>query len=106
MARAVVAVRQRRALTGLALARRRATAGDAAVECAGLDLLLDEVHRGVDSLRHCPGDLSLHRDREVAPDVLEKRLIGLGEVVRICGESLHRPLGRGEYLSAVLQLRL
>src|SRR5260221_5197239 len=106
MRRAVVAVRQRRALTGLALARRCAAAGDPAVERTGLDLLLDEAHRGIDSLVHRPGDLRLHRDREVAPDVLEERLVGLGEIVRICSEALHRPLGRSEHLTAVLQLRL
>src|SRR4051794_17284456 len=47
--RAVVAFRQRRALAGLALARRRAAAGDAAVERAGLDLLLDEGDGGADT---------------------------------------------------------
>ena len=48
--RAVVAVRERRALARLALARRRVAARDAAVERAGLDLLLDEPDRGVDAL--------------------------------------------------------
>src|SRR5207302_2610703 len=81
--RAVVALRQRRALARLALPRRRAAAGDAAVERAGLDLLLDEVDRGVDTLRDGPGDLRLHGDREVAADVLEERLVRLREVMRI-----------------------
>ena len=45
--RAVVALRQRRALARLALARRRLAAGDAAVERAGLDLLVDELDRRV-----------------------------------------------------------
>src|SRR5215218_1509397 len=40
---AVVAVRQRRSLAGLPLARRRAATGDTAVERSGLDLLLHET---------------------------------------------------------------
>src|SRR3954447_26607161 len=48
--RAVVAFRQRRALAGLALPRGRAAPCDAAVERARFDLLLDEAHRGVDTL--------------------------------------------------------
>src|SRR4051812_26654524 len=62
--RAVVAFRQRRALAGLALACGRAASGDAAVERPGLDLLLDEADRGLDALRHGPGHLRLHGDRE------------------------------------------
>ena len=76
------------------------------VERAGLDLLLDEADRGIDALVDRPGDLRLHGDREVAPDVLEERPVRLGEVVRICGEPLHRPLARREHLAAVLELRL
>src|SRR4051812_47591133 len=48
--RAVVALGERRPLAGLALAGRRAAAGDAAVERAGLDLLLDEADCGADAL--------------------------------------------------------
>ena len=65
--RAVVALGQRRALARLALARRRVAARDAAVERAGLDLLLDERARGRHALVHRPGDLGLRRDREIAP---------------------------------------
>src|SRR3954452_7385969 len=90
--RAVVALRQRRALAGLALARRRAAAGDAAVEGARLDLALDEPDRRRDALAHGPGDLRLARDREVAADVLEERPVGLREVERVLGEALHRLL--------------
>src|SRR4051812_11220864 len=104
--RAVVAFRQRRALAGLALAGRRTAPGDAAVEGSGLDLLLDEADCGLDALRHGPGDLRLHGDREVAPNVLEKRAIGLGEVVRVGGQALHRPLTRGEHVAAVLEVGL
>jgi len=43
---AVVAVRERRALARLSLARGRAAAGNPAVEGAGLDLALDERDRG------------------------------------------------------------
>src|SRR5439155_12244878 len=64
VARAVVAVRERRALAGLALPRRRTAARDPAVEGTCLDLLLDEAHRGFDSLGHGPRHLGLHRDRE------------------------------------------
>src|SRR3954451_15636752 len=64
--RAVVALRERRPLARLAVTGGRAAAGDAAVERAGLDLVLDELHGRVDSLRHGPGDLGLARDREVA----------------------------------------
>src|SRR4051795_10660816 len=105
MRRAVVAVRERRALTCLALARRRAAACNTAVERALLDLLLDEPDSGVDAGGNGPGDLRLNGDREVAPDVLEERLVGLREVMRILRQSLHRPLARGEHVAAVLQLR-
>src|SRR5581483_9439488 len=104
--RAVVAVRQRRALARLALARRRAAAGDAAVERAGLDLLLDEGDGRADALAHRPGDLRLRGDREVAADVLEEGPVGLGEVLRILGETLHRLLAGLEHLALVLELRL
>src|SRR5215211_5828750 len=105
VARAVLALGKRRPLARLPLAGRGAAAGDAAVESALLDLLLDERAGGVDSLRHRPGDLRLHRDREVAPNVLEERAIRLGEVLRIRCEPLHRPLARRQHLAAVLQLR-
>ena len=60
-----------------------------------------------DALLHGPGDLRLHRDREVAPDVLEERPVGLREVERIGREPLHRLLAVGEHLAAVLEaLRL
>ena len=52
--RAVVALGQRRPLAGLALARRRAAAGDAAVERAGLELLLDEADRRADAFAAPP----------------------------------------------------
>src|SRR5581483_3693380 len=104
--RAVVAVRKRRALARLALARRCAAAGDAAVERAGLDLLLDEADGCADALRHRPRDLCLDGDREIASDVAEERSIRLGEVVRIGGEALHRPLARREHLAAVLEARV
>src|SRR5436190_22597293 len=57
--RAVVALGQRGALTRLAFARGRAAAGDAAVECARLDLALDESDRRCDAFAHRPGDLRL-----------------------------------------------
>src|SRR5918995_5820393 len=103
--RAVVALGQRRALARLALASRRVTARDAAVERTGLDLLLDEGHRGGDALIDGPGDLCLRRDREVAPDVLEERPLRLGEVVRVAGEPLHRLLARLEHGTPVHDLR-
>src|SRR3954451_3217943 len=103
VARAVVALGERRPLARLALAGGGAAAGDAAVECALLDLLLDERARGVHSLRHRPGDLRLHRDREVAPNVLEERAVRLREVLRIHREPLHRRLSRREHLATVLQ---
>src|SRR3954470_17441226 len=104
MRRTVVALGQRRALARLALARRRVAAGDAALERAVLDLLLDEADRGVDAVRHGPGDLRLHRDREIAADVLEERLVGLREIVRVGCQPLHRPLAGREHLTAVLEL--
>src|SRR4051812_37716500 len=102
--RAVVALGKRRALARLPLARRRAAPRDPTVERAGLDLLLDERHGRVDSLRHRPGDLRLHRDREEAADVLEQPLVRLGEVVRVGREALHRALARCEHVPAVLEL--
>src|SRR4029079_11090922 len=77
---AILALGERRALARLTLASRRAAAGNAAVERAGLDLRLDEVDRSSDPLGHGPGDLRLLRDGEIAADVLEERL------VRACGE--------------------
>src|SRR3954452_4726127 len=103
MRRAVIAFREGRALARLAFARRRAAAGDAAVERAGLDLLFDERHRGGDPFVNGPGHLGLHRDREVAPDVLEERLVGLGEIQRIRREALHRLLAIGEDPAAILE---
>src|SRR5215218_2074487 len=104
VARAVVALGERRPLARLPLARGRAAPRDAAVECTLLDLLLDERTGSVDALGDRPGDLRLHRDREVPPNVLEKRAIGLREVLRIRRESLHRSLARREHLTAVLEL--
>src|SRR5436305_13426039 len=106
MRRAVVALRQRGTLAGLPLARRRLAASDAAVECTGLDLLVDELHRGVDALLGRPADLRLVRDREVPADVLEESALGAREVVRIVGEPLHRLLARGKDRAAMLELRL
>src|SRR6266849_1364217 len=106
MRRAVVAVRQRRALTRLPLARRRAAAGDAAVERAGLDLLLDEPDCSIDTLRDRPRDLRLHGDRKVTTDVLEERPIRLREVVWIRGEPLHRSFTRCKHLAPVLEMGL
>src|SRR5204863_1869884 len=80
MRRAVVALRKRRALARLALSRRRAAAGDAAVESSCFDLLFDEDRRRGYPFLHCPGDLRLHRDRKVAADVLEERPVRLGEI--------------------------
>ena len=104
MRRAVVPLRQRRPLARLALAGRGVAVGDAALERAGLDLLLDELDRGADTLIHRPGDLRLHRDREVAADVGKERPVRLREVVRIGSEPLHRPFAGREHLTAVLEL--
>src|SRR5579884_4067294 len=104
--RAVVAVGQRRPLARLALARGRATAGDAAVEQPRLDLLLDEVHRRRHSLLHGPGHLRLGGDREVAADVLEQGAIGLREVERVRRQPLHRLLTGFEDGAAGLELGL
>src|SRR5690349_16170276 len=90
--RAVVAIRQRRSLAGLALARRRLAAGDAAVERAGLDLLLDERDRCADPFPDRPGDTSLRGDREIAADVLEQGTVGTREILRVGGEARHRQL--------------
>src|SRR4051794_39560369 len=101
---AVVPVGQRRSLARLALPRRRAAAGDPAVERAGLHLLLDERDRGADALLHRPRDLRLARDREIAADVLEEGLVRMGEVLRVAGEPLHRLLARREHGAAGLKL--
>src|SRR5213082_2545606 len=100
---AVVAFRQGRPLARLALSGRRAAAGHAAVERAGLDLLLDERHRSGDAFVDGPRDLGLHRDRKVAPDVLEQGLVGLGEVQRVGREPFHRLLAVGENQAAVFE---
>src|SRR5437667_9167269 len=102
---AVVAVGERRTLARLALARCRPATGHAAVERAGLDLLLDERRRRGDALLHRPCDLGLRRDREVAADVLEEGPVGLREVQRILREALHRLLARGEHRASGLDLR-
>src|SRR5436853_6841308 len=94
--RAVVAVGQRCPLAGLALARGRAAARDAAVEGAGFDLRLDERAGGGDALAHGPGDLRLRGDREVAPDVLEEGPIRHREVTAVGGEALQPRLARPE----------
>src|SRR5258708_4164473 len=102
---AVVAFGQRCALAGLALARGRVAVGDAPLERAGLDLLLDEEDCRADPFVYGPGNLSLNGDRKVATDVLEKGTIRLREVVRVGGEALHRALARGQDLATVLELR-
>ncbi len=98
--RAVVPLGQRRALARLALASCRAAARDAAVERARLDLLFDESHCRRDALAHCPGDLRLRGDGEVAANVLEKRPVRLGEVERVPGQPLDCVLARLEHLAA------
>jgi len=103
---AILALGERRALARLTLASRRAAAGNAAVERAGLDLRLDEVDRGSDPLGHGPGDLRLLRDGEIAADVLEERLVRALEVAGILGEPLDALLTRGEDVTAVLELLL
>src|SRR6478735_8686044 len=103
---AVVAVRQRGPLAGLALTGRRAATSDAAVEGSRLDLLLDEADCRLDALGHGPGDLRLHGDGEIAADVLEEGAIRLCEVVRIRGQALHRPLTGRQDVPAVLEVRL
>ena len=106
MGRAVVAVRERCALARLPLPRGRATAACSAVERAGLDLLLDEVDRGSDPLVDDPGHLSLVGDREVAADILEERLLGMGEVARVARKALDRLLAGSEQRAAILELGL
>src|SRR5436189_2157266 len=100
---AVVAFGQRRPLAWLALARRCAAASHAAVERAGLALLLDEGHRGGDSFVHGPGHLGLHRDREVAPDVLEQGLVRFGEIEGVSRKPLHRLLAVSENSAAIFE---
>src|SRR5690242_5213918 len=102
---AVVALRQRRPLAGLALARRGPAAGDPAVEQAGLDLLLDELDRGPHALLHRPRDLRLRRDGEEAADVLEQGPVGLREIEGIAGQPLHRLLAGDEHAAARFELR-
>src|SRR5580765_7287711 len=104
MRRTVVAVRERCPLTRLSLARRRAAASDPAVECTGLDLVLDEADGSVDALADGPGDLRLHGNREVAPDVLKESSIRLRKIVRIGGQPLHRPLAGREDFAAVFEV--
>src|SRR5262245_178311 len=82
------------------------TAGDAAFERAGLDLLLDELDRRCDAVAHGPLHLSLDGDREVAPNVLEQRLVRVREVVWVRREPLHGVLAGAEHLTAVLEPRL
>src|SRR6266566_10096669 len=102
--RAVVALRQRRALARLALACRRAAACDAAVERAGLDLLLDELCGRLHALLHGPRHLGLAGDREVTPDVLEERPVRLREIERIVRETLHRLLAGHQHCATRLEL--
>src|SRR5437867_7122958 len=103
---AVVAPGERRALARLALARRRPAAGNAAVEQARLDLLLDEVDCGLHALLHRPCDLRLRGDGEMAPDVLEQRPVGLRKVEGIARQPLHRLLACLEDGAARFQLGL
>src|SRR5438105_12991588 len=102
--RAVVALGQRGSLTGLALARRRAAPGDAAVQGAGLDLLLDEGRCSGDPFLHGPGDFSLRGDREIPPNVLEESPVRLGEIERILGQPLHGLLAMLEHGAPVFEL--
>src|SRR4051794_11678135 len=102
--RAVVALGKRRTLARLPLARGRLAAGDAAVEGACLDLLVDELHRCSHALLDRPADLRLVRDREVAADVLEQGPLRPREVVRVVGKALHRLLARKQDLAPVLEL--
>src|SRR5215831_17574066 len=88
--RAVLALGERRPLAGLALPRRRPATGNATVEGAGLDLGLDERTSRRDALADRPRDLCLRGNREVTPDVLEERSLGLREVERIGRKPLHR----------------
>src|SRR6476646_1684561 len=104
--RAVVTVRQRCALAGLALARGRLAAGNAAVEGPRLDLLLDERDRGADALTDRPGDAGLRRDREVAANVLEKRTIGAREVLGVGCEPGHRELALLQHATPGFEMRL
>src|SRR5664279_3349805 len=106
MRRAVITVGKRCALAGLALAGRRLTTRDSAVESTGLDLLLNELAGRADSLLHRPTDLRLHSDRVVTADVLEEGTIGLGEVVRIGGQANHRLLTGREHGTPELELLL
>src|SRR5919197_2148516 len=103
---AVLAVGQRCALARLALAGRRATARDTAVEGAGLDLGLDELDCGADALAHGPRDLRLAGDGEVAPDVLEERSVGVREVARVLRQAFDSVLAGGQDFAAVLELLL
>jgi hypothetical protein len=104
--RAVVALGERRALARLPFARRRTAAGDPAVERTGLDLLLDEGHRGGDALLHRPRDLGLRRDREIPPDVLEQGSVRLREIERVTREALHRLLALLQHRAPVLEVKL
>jgi hypothetical protein len=79
-------------------------AGHAAVEGAGLDLLLDERDGSADPLVDGPGDLRLRRDREIVPDVLEQRPLRLGEVLGVAREPFHRLLAGLEHRTAILDL--
>ena len=103
--RAVVALRERRALARLALARRRPAAGDPPSSRP------DSICSSMKSTAaftpfHCPRDLRLRGDREVAADVLEQRPVGLREVERIARQPLHRLLARLEHGAARFELGL
>src|SRR5690349_15105910 len=90
--RAVVALGERSPLARLPLPCGCPATSDSAVEQARLDLLLDEVDRGLHALLHGPGDLRLRGDGEVAANVLEKGPVGLRKVEGIAGQPLHRLL--------------
>src|SRR5580704_2247146 len=101
---AVVPLRQRRTLARLALPRRRMAVGGSPLEGPRLDLLVDELDRRLDAVGHGPGDLGLHGDREVPPDVLEQRPVGPCEVVGIRCQPLHRAFAGREHLAPIAEL--
>src|SRR4051794_27993676 len=101
VARAVLLARQRRALAGLALARRGAARGERALAVA-LDLVLDELVRDRERLVDRVVDARLLGDREVAADLLEEAPRRLREVAGILREALDRLLARAQHAAAGL----
>ncbi len=85
--RAVVATRQRLALTGRALARVRAALSRDPVEAGALGHALEERQRQRDvAIDHVP-DPALVLDREVHPHLGEQRASRAGEVTAVIGEA-------------------